>query len=261
MLPGIFRVRGWFVNSLKSGVFVGAMVFAAGAAQAVDLGYSGRAGVMLGGYQGDSTVRFTETVGGVSTSASARAAGDWEPAYGLPLGFSMAINEFFVDLGLELMQVTFDDDDLKRTDILLTGGYFIGDHWTGYVGFRKGMQGDSFFDDETFNEEGFFVGAAVGGIAAGPLMLGSSLAFNFSDVKDFPIEGENLGYDGFSLKVNGALASAPQHSLELRYQRFTGDDSVTFNGTGCFQAGDSCRIDYELTETYLQLSYIYRFVF
>lgn len=264
---GGFWVRGWTVKYLKYSAFVGAALLAAGVAQAVDLGYSGRVGAMAGGYNGELSIRVTETEGGASQSGSLTAGDEWKAAYGIPLGFTMAIDDFFVDLGLELMQVEFDGDDLKRTDILLTSGYFIGDRWSLFVGFRKGMQGDGFFDSETFDEQGFFVGGGVGGIEAGPLLLNASLAYNLSKVDDYP-PGQELDYDGLSLKFSGSLAGAPQHSLELRYQRFSGDDALNFVGScgpgvlqNSSQTADSCRLDFELTESYLQLSYIYRFVF
>jgi len=230
-----------------------------GAAQAQDVVFSPRIGPTIGSYQNDSSFRISDLSG--TQSAVVESDDSWELAYGLQAGFSLAFSDFFGDVAIEYLAVD-SDADLDRTDVLLTAGYLIGRHWSAFAGYRMGMQGDGAFDDETFKESGFFVGGGVGGIEAGPLLLGASLAYNFSQAEDFPFQGDEFDYQGVSLKGSLSLQSMPQHSLQLRFQRFTGDDQpgtpIDLDGDGL---ADATLDDIELTESYVQLTYVYAFAF
>lgn len=241
----------------------------ANAAQAEGMTFSARVGPTLGMYQSDSSFTLTATptaAGGAEGSETFNSDDSWENAYGAQLGFSAGMQNFFGDVAIEYLAVD-SDADLDRTDILLTGGYLIGQHWSAFAGYRKGMQGSGAFDDETFNESGFFVGGGVGGVEMGPLLFGSSLAYNFSQAKDFPFDGDEFDYGGLSVKVSVSPKSMPQHSLQLRYQRFTGDErpntliAVVDNDEDGTDDTEIRLSDIELTESYVQLTYSYAFVF
>jgi hypothetical protein len=217
---------------------------------------SGRIGPTLGVYQQEFAFSLRDASTGEvldlpECGGPCQASGDEsELAYGLQTGLSALFGDFFLDAGIELLAVN-SDADLDRTDLLFTAGYFIGQHWQAFAGYRMGMQGDGFFDDDTFSERGFFVGAGIGGMEVGDFMLGASLAYNFSEAQDFPQDGEKFDYGGLSFKLNGQLKSLPQHSLQLRVQRFTGDERTTEGGV---------TLDIEdLTESYVQLTYLYSF--
>jgi hypothetical protein len=234
-------------------------------AQAQDMSFVARVAPTVGLYQLDSSATFTleqssnpdEVPNG--TSVSGGSDDSWENAVGIQTGLSAAMGNFFGDIAIDYLKV--DDDAVdNRTDILLTVGYLIGDHWQAFGGYRRGMQGDSAFNDDTFDESGFFVGGGIGGIAMGSFVVGASAAYNFSKVD---AGADDLDYDGISLKVSGSLASMPQHSLQLRYQTFELEDvSETFadDFTGDGQL-DTVRADIELSENFLTLSYVYSFGF
>lgn len=229
-----------------------------GAAQAQDVVFSPRIGPTLGMYQIDSTLTISDASSG-EVLASGRSDDSWELSYGLQTGFSLAYWDFFGDVAIEYLKVESDAVD-QRTDVLLTLGYLIGRHWSAFAGYRRGMQGDSAFNDDNFSEAGGFLGAGVGGLEAGPLLLGASFAYNLSEVDDFLPQGK-FDYDGFSLKFSMSPASMPQHSLQLRYQRFTGDESnkpVDLDGDG---TADVVIDNVELTESYVQATYSYAFAF
>lgn len=243
---------------LKIAMAAGLLV-AANAAYAEEMYFSGRIGPTLGMYQQDATFSASDADTG-ELILSGASDDSWETAYGIQTGVSAAYGNFFGDLGVEFLAVD-SDADLDRTDVLVSLGYLIGQHWSAFVGYRKGMQGDGFFDDDTFNESGFFLGAGIGGMELGDFVVGSSLAYNFSEAQDFPFDGEEFDYGGISFKLSGSLKSMPQHSLQFRYQRFTGDSSdvqpVDVDGDGV--ADGNLRLDVDLTESYMQLTYLYTF--
>ncbi|MEQ1439441.1 hypothetical protein AAG565_08760 [Fontimonas sp. SYSU GA230001] len=217
--------------------------------------FSARVGPTVGLYQVDSTATVTNLSTG--ESATGRSDDAWESAFGLQAGFGGGMGNFFGDIAIEYLDVNSDAVD-KRTDVLLTGGYLIGQHWSAFAGYRRGMQGDSAFNDDNFDESGFFVGAGIGGVEMGPVLFGASAAYNFSKVDNF-VPGEKFDYQGISLKVSAAPKSMPQHSLQLRYQRFNGDGSPNFDLDG--DGVDDININFDLTESYVQLTYAYAFVF
>lgn len=241
----------------------------AGTAHAEGMNFVARVGPTLGMYQNDSSFTIVTTAtadGGVNGSNTFSSDDSWELAYGLQAGFNASISNFFGDVAIEYLAVD-SDADLDRTDVLLTAGYLIGQHWSAFAGYRMGMQGDGAFDDETFKETGFFLGGGVGGIEMGSLLFGSSLAYNLSKAEDFPFPGDEFDYGGLSLKLSLSPKSMPQHSLQLRYQRFTGDESPNTlvavgdaNGDGTNDTEFRVR-DVELTESYVQLTYSYAFAF
>lgn len=207
------------------------------------LALSGRVGPAIGTYEGDVAIRL-ENVDSFSVD------GDKEFAYGLHTGISASHGQLFADLALEYMRVDYNDNSADRTDVMLSLGHRLGSHASLFAGYRFSTQGDGLFDDEFFKERGPFVGAGLGGVAAGPLLLGASLAFNLSEVQDFPDEGRDFDYDGFSLKLSASLIQMPQHTMQVRFQKFEGDDSI---------ATDAGRLDFELEESYMQLIYLYSF--
>jgi hypothetical protein len=245
----------------------------AGSSYAAPVTFGARLGLTEGGYQNDSTYVFTELVSGNDQQFTVKSDNSWYFAYGLQTGFSAAWGDFFGDVAVEYYEVRNDarsiggnEFALDRTDILATAGYLIGRHWSAFGGYRRGMQGEGAFDDETFSESGFFVGGGWGGFEIGPLTLGTSLAYNFSKAEDFPFPGDDFDYGGLSLKFSLSPSAAPQHSIQLRYQRFTGDDSprrellVDSDGDGVDDF--PIRIDdVELTESYVQATYSYAFYF
>ncbi|MDP9141670.1 MAG: hypothetical protein M3O62_12860 [Pseudomonadota bacterium] len=239
------------------------------------LQFSARVGPSLGMYAQDSELGFRlfDANGDELEGFSTEFNGDDEPSYGIQTGFSSAYGDFFTDIAIEYQMVDTDTNaELDRTDILVSAGSLVGDHLSFFAGYRRGMQGDGAFNDDTFSESGLFVGAGVGGMSMGPIIVGSSVAYNLSEAKDFPQEGSSFLYKGISVKLSASLASLPAHSLQLRYQRFNGDDTVSSAlaeasttpvdidedgvADGFFQLD---RV--ELTETYIQLTYLYSFGF
>ncbi len=250
-------MKSVYSKRVATGIALGAALVAGSAyAQDDSMYWAGRIGPMVGMYQGEVSLKLTDLTTGESISEP--FDGDWEPAYGLQAGISAGYGDFFADLGLEYQRIDFGGDSLDRTDILLSAGYLLNDLWSVFAGYRQGMQGDGVFNDDTLSERGFFIGAGVGGMEMGPMVMGASLAYNLSKVDDFPVDGADFDYPGISLKVSASLKAYPQHGFQLRYQRFNGDDSLFFqNDVG----QDIGRLDYELTESYVQLSYLYNFAF
>lgn len=216
----------------------------------------GRIGPTVGTYQGEVKVRIAD-VNNV-TLIDETVGGDSELMYGFQGGLTASDGRLFLDLALDYLRVELADEKVDRTDLTFTGGFKLGSNGSFFAGYRIGAQGDGVFNDDNFEESGPFIGAGLGGLSAGPLYLGASAAFNFSNVDDFPVPGEDLDYDGISVKFSAALKSMPSHSLQLRIQQFEGDGSV---GADTDMDGDAdLRTDFELEETYLQLYYIYSFV-
>lgn len=237
-----------------------AAVLLSGAAQA-EMAFGARIGPTVGFYEGElSPFRLTQD--GVVVFDQG-VQGDRESLYGIQTGIGTAFGDFFVDFGLDLLNIKTEPDEAKRTDIVLTGGYFIGSNWTVFGGIRDGRQGDGFFDKKNkegneFHEQGVFLGGGVGG-QAGAVRLDGSLAVNFSKVKDFA-GGDDLDYPGISVKFAGSLASMPQHGLQLRYQRFSGDDSIAFQSDDDNDGvPENNLFEFGITEEYYQLTYLYRF--
>jgi hypothetical protein len=239
---------------LKIAVAAG-LVAVSGLAQA-EVWHAARVGPSIGSYQQEFAFALRDIATG---DTLIQGSGDVsELAYGAQLGFTAGIDSFFYDLGIEYQAVDSDEDDLDRTDILLTLGYLIDETWSGFAGYRRGMQGSGVLDNSTFNEEGWFVGAALRNIQIGAAYLGASLAYNFSEAQDFPLEGTDFDYGGLSIKVGLTPISRPQHSLQLRYQEFSGDssDAVDTDGDG---TPDVALDVQDLTERYIQLMYLYSF--
>ncbi len=250
-----------------SAVVIGLVAFS-GMAQAEDISFRGRIGPSVGIYTQDSAlaIRLFDANGNEVEPEEPNQSfkGDDENSYGLQTGLSAAYANFFVDLAVEYQMVDADSNNLDRTDLLLSAGSLVGDHLQFFAGYRRGMQGDGVFDDETFSESGLFIGAGVSGMSMGPLVLGTSVAYNLSEASDFPQPGTGFLYKGVSVKLSASLASLPGHSLQLRYQRFNGDGPA--NILGPLDLNDDgtpdgfLQIDrVELTETYIQLTYLYSF--
>lgn len=247
---------------LRIAVVAGLMA-ASGFAQA-EVWHSARIGPSIGSYQQEFAFALRDPATGQiltdpNTGEPLADSGDVsELAYGAQIGFTAGVDSFFYDLGIEYQAVDSDENDLDRTDILLTLGYLIDETWSGFAGYRRGMQGSGVLDSSTFNEEGWFVGAGLRNIQVGPAYLGASLAYNFSEAQDFPLDGSDFDYGGLSIKFGASLISQPQHSLQLRYQEFSGDSSDTIDFDGDGTADITLDVD-DLTETYIQLMYLYSF--
>jgi hypothetical protein len=236
-----------------------ALLACATTASAESMNFSFRLGLTQGGYQNDSSFTVTELASGQNEQFVFPSNDSWFYSLGWQAGVSVAVSNVFADLSVEYLDVQIDGGNFDRSDLLFTTGYLIGDHWSAFVGYRQGSQGDGMFDDDTFKESGFFVGLGYAGMEVGPFMMGTSIAYNFSEAEDFPFEGDKFDYGGVSLKVALNPKAAPQHTVQFRYQRFTGDDSprreLDFEGT-------AVRVDrVELTESYLQIGYSYAFYF
>lgn len=235
---------------------LGLFAFSGLAQAADDVAFSVRIGPTLGVYQSDASLVVTDIASGQSFAFESDDS--FENAYGLQTGVSAAIGNFFGDVAVEYLAVDVDGE-LDRTDMLLTAGYLFGNNWSGYAGYRRGMQGDGPFNDDTFSETGFFVGVGFAGVEMAGVLIGTSLAYNFSEAEDFPLEGKDFDYGGISLKFNGSLTSLPNHSLQLRYQRFNGDESNQAFDSDGDGTNDLLINELELTETYIQLTYLYSF--
>jgi hypothetical protein len=238
---------------LLAGIFAGSSGWAA--AEESEWAFSGRVGPTVGSYEGDVKLKISDLVNDTQEDFSVN--GDQELAYGLQGGLTAGYGRFFGDLAVEYLRLDFQKNELDRTDVLVSLGSKVGTYGSLYVGYRSGMQGDGLFNDDTFKESGPFIGAGLGGIPAGALILGGSVAYNFSKVDDFPVDGQKLDYEGVSIKFSAALASMPQHSLQLRFQNFNGDDSISEDLDD--DGNDDLKVDFELEESYLQLYYIYSF--
>lgn len=233
--------------------------------QAEDLSFSARVGLAEGGYQNRSSVLLTELVTGTEQQVQSPEDKSWYFASGLQGGVTAVYGSAFADLALEYLNVFQSGTEKDRTDALLTLGYMLDNNWSVFAGYRRGMQGSGAFDDDTFSENGFFVGAGYGRMQLGAVILGTSVAYNFSKAKDFPQDGGDFDYRGVSVKFDLRPQAAPQHGVQLRYQRFSGDDrpglvgAIDLDGDG---APDPVRADYvKLTESYVQVSYTYSFYF
>ncbi len=218
----------------------------------------GRVGLIGGSYDIDISARATDGVSGAPLAAVAED--DSSGTYGAHTGLYVGVDDLFFDVALELLTgLESLGDDLDRTDVLATVGYFVGQNVSVFAGYRKGFQGDGFFDDEALDESGFYAGIGVRGFSVGDINMFASAAYNFSSVEGGSLnESTDIDYDGVSLKLGGAHSKWPSHSVQLRYQRFDGDDSVSEDLN---LDGTPDRIDAELTETYLQLLYSYAIPF
>lgn len=240
------------------------------AQEAAAVKFTGRIGPTVGLYEGEFETRVTSD-GVALDEFTFDDGGDAEFAYGLATGLTAGFGDFFADAGLEYLASEFAGGagsvEFDRVDILLTLGYLVGARGSVFGGFRVSKQGSEVFDDDLQDEEGFFIGAGLGGLDMGSVLISASAAYNFSELKEagFSTTGSDqpdVDYDGFSVKLAAALKAKPQHSLELRVQRFNGDDSFSavadFDGDG---VAEEVRASAEFTETYVQLTYLYRFTF
>lgn len=231
----------------------GMLLCSAGVSQAAQPVFGVRLGLTEGGYQSKSAI----TVNGDSVVQSNDS---WFFSYGVQTGLSVAIASFFGDLAVEYYSPQVDNAELDRTDVLATLGYLIDEHWSVFAGYRDGSQGDGPFDDNTFQESGWYLGAGFGGMDMGSLVFGTSLAYNLSNAEIPNAIGE-FDYDGLSLKLSLSPKAAPQHSFQLRYQRFDGDGSKLFEDIDGDGTVDNTTVGVDLTESYLQFTYAYAFYF
>ncbi len=237
-------------------VFVAASV-ASLPSHAMDVAQGARFGAGGGRYSGEASTRLFDGSGNPavfpvpcpdgSTSSECKGV-SVTGTYGGELGYTLSLSDFYADVGLNMLRTKSEDQNLWRTDLLFTVGYYLTENWSLFGGFRRGWQGDGIFNDDVFQELGPYLGVGFGGIPLGGWgTLNVSAAYNFDKVKDFPVDGKDLDYPGVSLKLGMNFKNTP-HSLQLRLQRFSGDDSLAV-GPG--------RLEYELEENWAVLSYVF----
>ncbi len=222
-----------------AGLLAGAM--ACGTAQASGVA-TWRVGVLGGSYGYEQT--FTDTAGAIGPAGTEYETTEDSSNFGILLGVGAAGERFFGDLGLELVQVPdVFGADFNRTDLLLTGGVFIGDHWTLFGGVRSAWHGkDQFGSDAGYTESGPFLGGGYSRRVGERWSLAGSVAVNFLTFKD---EGGQQVDDatgaGFSFKVQANRLESP-HSFFMRLQSFGGTQT-------------QAAFEFEYQETYFQLGY------
>lgn len=227
---------------------------------AMEMGQATRLGASVGRYEGVGRVRGFDPSGTpVTDEITNRTV---RLTYGGELGYTITMADFYADLGLYALRVKFQDEQNWRTDLLATFGYYINDSWTVFAGFRRGWQGPHIFNDDTFKELGPYVGFGYGGIPlGGGWNMNTTAAYNFDKVKNFPgapagfhTEPSDFNYPGISLKLSVNKKGTP-HSLQLRLQRFSkgASDQIIDDSTG----SSIGRVDFNLTETWALLSYVF----
>jgi len=165
----------------------------------------------------------------------------WSAGLGVGLGISRA----FIDLNLEYFDLRTKfpfKDNIKRTDLALTAGARILDWLSAFGGVRRAWEGSKIFNNDIWDEYGFYLGPGIGPFPLGDaLRLSMSAAYNFNRITD-PVSGDYIAYNGISGKLRLGLARTG-HAVELRYQRFKTNPNNAF-------ALDN-------TNTYLLLGYVY----
>ena len=221
---------------------------ASGAAQA-EGAFSARVGAGLGSYQFDDV--YTDTIGAIGPAGAEYKSDDSDSTFGLLGGMTLGVGRFYGDLGLEVHTFSEGDDldgdgvedDTFRSDLLLNLGYFIGDRWVAFIGYRHATFGDGAFSDTGGNtEDGPFFGGGFSFRAGEKLSFGASLAYNALTLKIDGTAIDDLDLNGISAKLQMNILDTP-HSVFLRWQRFNG----TIDEPGFFE--------YEYTENYLNLGY------
>lgn len=243
-------------------MLVAGLAASVGAAQAAEAQrplFSARIGPSLGFYYADATTSQTRIDDDFESPSFFNDTGDFFE--GLQLGLSASHGRFVADLGLDYMRFKapgFNLGTIDRYDALLTVGVIATSHLSVFSGYRIAWQGDGFFDDDIWKESGAVVGASYGGIEMGPLLLGVSAAYSFSEA-EYP-DGSDFDYPGISLKLNLSVADAPNHALQLRYQRFSGDYVYEFPGEEAGTFGTIRAVE-RLSERFAMLTYVYYWSF
>lgn len=161
------------------------------------------------------------------------------PLYGVGIAYSRTLTPTvtpFADLGIEYSDISDANSaraDFVRTDVAATVGARLFDIVAPFVGYRLAWQDpNKAFDDDIWQEHGWYLGAAAGSFALGPrLNLGASAAYNWNRVApDAALFLKPFNYRGYSAKLRLGLSGTP-HALELRYQEFSGDLSPGFDLT------------------------------
>ncbi len=135
------------------------------------------------------------------------------------------------DLELEYFQVDADSGgEFERTDLKLTLGYKTPVNVVPFVGYRRAVQGDGFFDDEFAIEKGFFLGGSYTGIPLGDFAsMSVSAAYNFNNYE--VTDSFDFDTGGISAKVSVLLSAIPI-AINLKYQSFSETDSKELKGLG-----------------------------
>ena len=236
------------MKRFAAGLFAAGMVAASLPAYSMDVVNTFRVGASAGRYSGDATVDVFDTDGQTLLfSGGAKGVG---LTWGVPIGYTLTLGNFYGDLGLETLWVE-QQDPTNRTDLLLTLGYYITDNWTVFAGLRRGWQGEGRrpFHQDDFNELGPYVGFGYGGIPLGKaVLLNIAAAYNFDRIRNFFQTEKDFDYPGVSLRLGLNMKGTP-HSVQLRVQRFSGDDRFVFS--------DGSALNVELKEWWAVMSYVY----
>ena len=216
---------------------------ASGAAQA-EGNFSGRIGAGFGSYTfSDETKDGTGTV--------VDEFDETDSYFGVLAGTTVGVGRFYADLGVEFLGFSDGDDldgdgvedDTFRTDLLLNLGFYIGDRWVAFIGYRNAAYGDGFNSDEGgYVQRGPFFGGGFSFRAGERLSFGASLAYNAMKLEINGSAIDEFDLNGVSAKLQMNVLETP-HSVFLRYQHFNG----SIDEPGVFE--------YEYNEGYLTLGY------
>lgn len=225
---------------------------------AMEMGQAARFGAAVGRYSAADRLRGFDNTG--APQSDELTFNTVKFTYGGEAGYTVTLGDFYADAGLNILRTKLGDEQLWRTDLLLTAGYYINDNWSVFAGFRRGWQGTDVFNSSRFWEAGPYVGFGLGGMQMGPhLVFNSSFAYNFDRVKGFfrdvagtPGDFEYY-YPGISAKFGLNLKGTP-HSLQLRLQRFGRGNTVPIIDGSGNRLG---RVDFNFTETWAVLSYVF----
>jgi hypothetical protein len=225
---------------------------------AMEMTQGARLGAALGRYGNEDRIRGFDQTGNPTTPELGLTT--VELTYGGELGYTLTFGDFYSDIGLNVLRTKAGDEKFWRTDGLFTLGYYITDNWSVFAGVRRGWQGDGVFNSKKFWEFGPYVGFGYGGIPLGGWgTMNTSFAYNFDRVEGFFRDipntppGFDYYYPGISVKLGMNVKGTP-HSLQLRLQRFGRGNTVPVQDSGGNNIG---RIDFNFTETWAVLSYVF----
>lgn len=211
--------------------------------------FTGRAGLTGGSYKFQD--EYTDKAGALGPPGAIYRTEQTSGLFGLLGGTTVTLDRLFGDFSIEFEKYSkqrdldgdgAEDDDVFRSDSVLTLGAYLGDSWLVFLGARHATFGDGFFSDTGGNaEDGPFVGAGYSMKTNKKWALGASLAFNALTLKVNGQPVDDVDLAGLSAKVQVNRLGSP-HSFFLRWQHFKGDSS-------------SASAAYQYTEDYLNLGY------
>lgn len=159
---------------------------------------------------------------------------------GSVIGFKLSDTmNLAVDLELEAMSVDAEADgtisgqafsnpsaDFERTDLKLTTGLAINLSsqlsLSPFLGYRTAWQGDGYFDDTFYTENGFFLGLGASASVGKQARIAGAFAFNKTKLDS--TGGTEDDADGYSVRLT--LRPNQHYGVSLKYQGFETDGSV-----------------------------------